>query len=95
MTEGIQPGDKHSQEGPAPGEEYSIRAEKEVIMGKSHRDNHKARLKRGMPAFKKKFKRRHPVRVACNICGTVTRRSKLAGGICPLCNERFLGIDKW
>ena len=54
-------------------------------MGKGHRDNHKARKKRGPVAFKKKAKRRSEIRVKCNICGTRSRKETLDGGLCPPC----------
>jgi hypothetical protein len=43
-------------------------------MGKGHRDNHKARLKRG-----------DPDKIACNLCGTKSRPSVMVGGLCPKC----------
>ena len=58
-------------------------------MGKSHRDNHAARLNRGTVAFAKKVKR-HAKKSKCNLCGTETRPHKLEGGLCPLCIERLL-----
>ncbi len=54
-------------------------------MGKGHKDNHKARVKRGSVAFEKKAERRNKKRIACNLCGTVTRPGKLLAGICPVC----------
>jgi hypothetical protein len=56
-------------------------------MGKSHRDNHAARKKRGPEAFAKKAERRTPGpnRRKCRVCGTQTRITKLTAGICPLC----------
>jgi hypothetical protein len=57
-------------------------------MGKNHRDNHQARLKRGPVAFKKKAERRaEPKKSKCNVCGTASR--KLEGGICPPCLARL------
>jgi hypothetical protein len=53
-------------------------------MGEGHRDNHKARKKRGVAAFEKKVKRRIPDS-KCNLCGNKCRESKLNGGLCPLC----------
>jgi hypothetical protein len=39
-------------------------------MGKGHRDNHRARLKRGPEAFQKKTERRaEPRKFKCNTCG--------------------------
>lgn len=58
-------------------------------MGKGHRDNHAARVKRGSVAFeKKKARRADGSKIACNLCGTVTRKTKLVGGLCPRCMER-------
>lgn len=58
-------------------------------MSKSHRDNHKARLKRGDVAFAKKAERRAaPAHPKCNLCGTATRPQKLSGGLCPVCIGR-------
>lgn len=54
-------------------------------MGKGHRDNHRARKKRGQIAFDKKAKRRNPDKIKCNLCGTLTRSGKLQGGLCPIC----------
>lgn len=56
-------------------------------MGKSHRDNHNARKKRGKVAFDKKAKRRTQTKVACNLCGKKTRSHKLTGGLCSCCLE--------
>lgn len=53
-------------------------------MGKGHRDNHAARMKRGSEAFEKKAERREPV-TKCNLCGTECRASKLTAGLCPRC----------
>lgn len=38
-------------------------------MGKSHRDNHRARKKRGAAAFKAKGKRREKHLKTCVVCG--------------------------
>jgi len=54
-------------------------------MGKGHRDNHKARLKRGDAAFEKKHDRRRPDKIACNLCGTKSRPCVMVGGLCPKC----------
>ena len=55
-------------------------------MGKGHRDNFKARKKRGKVAFDKKKKRRAKRnRRPCKICGTVTRLKALKEGACLLC----------
>ncbi len=54
-------------------------------MGKGHGDNHRARLKRGNVAFDKKTKRRTYKRKKCNLCGTITRPTKIVAGLCPLC----------
>lgn len=62
-------------------------------MGKSHRDNHKARKKRGPEAFAKKARRRNNrTHRTCQVCGTITRIHKLRDRICPKCVER-LGIE--
>jgi hypothetical protein len=53
-------------------------------MGKGHRDNHAARVKRGSVAFKKKQERRTP-EIKCNLCYRPCRESKLEGGLCPIC----------
>jgi hypothetical protein len=54
-------------------------------MGKGHRDNHAARVKRGPEAFQKKAERRAIDRIPCNKCGTKSRPEKLVGGLCPVC----------
>ena len=51
-------------------------------MGKSHRDNHAARKKRGPGAFEKKAERRK-IKPKCNACGTLTQ--KLQAGLCMKC----------
>ncbi len=57
-------------------------------MGKGHRDNYLARKKRGPKAFEKKAERRSEGnRIACNKCGTRTRKQKIVGGLCPVCLE--------
>jgi hypothetical protein len=53
-------------------------------MGKGHRDNHAARVKRGEKAFDLKKKRRKH-KPKCNKCGTECRESKLQAGLCPVC----------
>lgn len=53
-------------------------------MGKGHRDNHAARLKRGDVAFQKKAERREP-ESKCTLCGRTCRESKLEAGLCPIC----------
>lgn len=60
-------------------------------MGKGHRDNHRARKKRGPTAFAKKAQRRsnNSRRNKCVICGTNTRKDKLEEGMCPKCYERL------
>jgi hypothetical protein len=55
-------------------------------MGKGHRDNHAARLKRGPAAFAKKADRR-TVESKCNRCGTLCREQKLQAGLCSMCFE--------
>jgi hypothetical protein len=59
-------------------------------MGKSHRDNHAARMKRGPVAFAKKAKRRaiDTNRRKCMVCGQTSRVSAWDKntGICPSCN---------
>lgn len=55
-------------------------------MGKGHRDNHEARVKRGKVAFdKKKARRAAPKHPKCNVCGRPTRPQNLTGGICQNC----------
>jgi rubrerythrin len=56
-------------------------------MGKGHRDNHAARVKRGKVAFDKKAERREP-EFKCNLCGRICREVKLVAGICPVCVAR-------
>jgi len=60
-------------------------------MGKSHRDNHAARKKRGPEAFAKKAERRAADigHKKCLACGTNTRVSKLEDGLCPVCRGRL------
>lgn len=53
-------------------------------MGKGHKDNHEARVKRGSVAFEKKAKRRI-LPSKCNLCGGKCRPTKLQGGLCPRC----------
>ena len=53
-------------------------------MGKGHGDNHRARLKRP-GSFEKRAARRHPDKIACNLCGTKSRPSVMLGGLCPRC----------
>lgn len=62
-------------------------------MGKSHRDNYKARKKGGSEAFAKKAMRRAPDehRKKCTSCGTRTRIDKLQLSICPICYKRMFG----
>lgn len=66
-------------------------------MGKGHKDNHKARKKRGTAAFALKNERRKAKadtsRRRCRICGTVSRASVLVDKICPLC-QKELGLVK-
>ena len=59
-------------------------------MGKSHRDNHRARVKRGQDAFDKKAKRRKPVS-KCSMCGNKCREAKLLGSICDRCSIKIGG----
>lgn len=60
-------------------------------MGKSHRDNHAARVKRGPIAFKKKAIRRaiDERRIKCTVCGTLVRTAKLEDIMCPPCRSRL------
>lgn len=61
-------------------------------MGKGHRDNHRARKKRGPVAFAKKAERRAPPkRPKCNGCGNSFNKEDLLGGFCPKCIERTMG----
>jgi len=58
-------------------------------MGKSHRDNHAARVKRGPETFAKKAERRaEPDRPKYKVCGTSCRPKVLTDGICPPCLSR-------
>jgi len=57
-------------------------------MSKSHRDNHKARLKRGPEAFDKKAKRRSSDKATCPACGRKVRAEKMIHGQCPICAGR-------
>lgn len=66
-----------------------------VKMGKGHRDNHAARVKRGPVAFEKKAKRREP-EIRCNLCFTPCREKKLIGGLCPRClGSPLIGQEPW
>lgn len=63
-------------------------------MGKGHRDNHAARVKRGSQAFQKKAKRRKAVH-RCIECGARCRPQKLQQGLfCPRCVERHQSAPK-
>ncbi len=60
-------------------------------MGKSHRDNVKARKKavrRGIPAYKIRAERRTVKEFPCNLCGTKMPQDKLVGGLCSVCRNR-------
>jgi len=59
-------------------------------MSKGHRDNHKARKKRGSVAFEKKKKRRTVKKPKCQICGEPTRPRVLFSGLCPRCVKLIL-----
>ncbi len=61
-------------------------------MDKGHRDNHKARKKRGTVAFEKRAMRRvkNPKRTRCLICGANTRTQKTVHDVCERCYERAL-----
>ena len=67
-------------------------------MGKGHRDNHKARKKRGKAAFAKKSARRKARteinRNKCKICGRKCRKDKLVLGGCPVCRAAMNGVSK-
>jgi Zn finger protein HypA/HybF involved in hydrogenase expression len=55
-------------------------------MGKAHRDNHKARLKRGSEAFALKAERRSDHgKGKCNLCGREVQKEGLVAGLCPAC----------
>ena len=60
-------------------------------MGKGHRDNHKARKKRGNAAFSKKAARKKAQgevnQNKCKVCGRKCRKKKLVLGACPVCRE--------
>lgn len=65
-------------------------------MGKGHRDNHKARLKRGSVAFTKKAMRRaiDTNKIKCSACGNEVRVKTLTplpggNGICQRCAKRM------
>lgn len=64
-------------------------------MGKGHRDNHRARKKRGSTAFAKKAQRRTTgtKRKRCYLCGTNTRVQNLYEGYCTACQNK-LGINQ-
>ncbi len=61
-------------------------------MGKSHRDNVKARKKaklRGVDVYAKRDKRRNKNdKVKCNVCGVLARPIKIENGMCKMCRER-------
>lgn len=58
-------------------------------MGKGHRDNHAARVKRGSVAFKKKQERRkESSKPKCGVCGNPARRKTMTAGICQNCVAR-------
>ena len=62
-------------------------------MGKGHRDNHAARVKRGPEAFAKKADRRSDHGMGkCNLCGRPCRDEKLTAGICPVCLPKDLAV---
>lgn len=65
-------------------------------MGKGHRDNFRARRKRGAAAFEKKASRRAPdkKRARCRVCGKWSRASKVVEGFCPICADRFQIMQK-
>ena len=60
-------------------------------MGKGHRDNHTARIKRGKSAFDKKAKRRAHV-PRCPVCGNEAR--DLALGMCVGCQRQQQGLNR-
>ncbi len=60
-------------------------------MGKGHRDNHRARKKRGAVAFERKRARRSARAPKCNHCGNKCRIVKQVHGLCPQCRE-VMGI---
>jgi hypothetical protein len=63
------------------------------MMGKGHRDNHEARLKRGPVAFAKKAKRRaEPKKTKCKVCGTAVRPETLIGNVCARCEKLYQDI---
>lgn len=61
-------------------------------MGKGHRDNHRARVKRGLVAFEKKAERRTPKGVKCFHCGIVSRAEVMTEGYCPICWARIQAL---
>lgn len=73
---------------------YALRLHKAeaLKMGKSHRDNHEARMKRGQEAFAKKAERRaDPKRPKCLLCGLQVRPNTLIGGLCVRCSDPHSG----
>lgn len=56
----------------------------EVTMGKGHRDNHTARMRRGPVAFEKKAIRRKPLN-RCLLCGFNYRSKDGVVGLCLRC----------
>jgi hypothetical protein len=59
-------------------------------MSKGHRDNHKARLKRGPVAFEKKAARRNPKLIRCDVCGSHCRPKLIILGICLNCRNKVV-----
>ncbi len=58
-------------------------------MGKGHRDNYRARKKRGSAAFAKKAARRAPDnRIKCAMCGQRVRPQTAYQGYCTPCQIR-------
>lgn len=62
-------------------------------MGKGHRDNHAARVKRGPEAFAKKARRRTPRLATCNLCGRKVRPELLEAGVCKNCPGTRIGRE--
>ena len=60
-------------------------------MGKGHKDNHRARKKRGSVAFEKKAQRRNSKKRKCHVCGAEARPETFNSefGHCKPCEDRY------
>lgn len=67
-------------------------------MGKSHRDNVKARKKQakrgGSDPYAKRQKRCNPKLQKCNVCGGNVKPSRLTDGLCKMCLDKYGGTDQ-